>query len=277
MKLRVLTAVVAALAVTLVGCSGKATEGKAGEEGEGGIKTGPGVSSSTISLGVLTDMTGVYASLGKSVTQAQQLWVKQTNDEGGICDRKIELTVRDHGYDPQKAIAAYTELVPDVVGFAQFIGSPFVAAVEQRVDGQDKGWCCRRLVGESAGFPVHPGHRRHLRRRDDQPHRLPPRREAHREGRQDRSRVLRGRLRRERARRLEARGEGGRAHRRRAEDQADRQRHDGPGAPPSSRPGSRPWSSAPDPARPPRSSASPRPPASTSRSSATTRPSPLSC
>ncbi|MYV59552.1 ABC transporter substrate-binding protein, partial [Streptomyces sp. SID4931] len=139
MKLRVLTAVVAALAVTLVGCSGKATEGKAGEEGEGGIKTGPGVSSSTISLGVLTDMTGVYASLGKSVTQAQQLWVKQTNDAGGICDRKIELTVRDHGYDPQKAIAAYTELVPDVAGFAQFIGSPFVAAVEQRIDGQDKG------------------------------------------------------------------------------------------------------------------------------------------
>ncbi|MEU2145404.1 ABC transporter substrate-binding protein, partial [Streptomyces globisporus] len=133
MKPRVLTAVVAALAVTLVGCSGKATEGKAGEEGKGGIKTGPGVSSSTISLGVLTDMTGVYASLGKSVTQAQQLWVKQTNEAGGICDRKIELTVRDHGYDPQKAIAAYTELVPDVAGFAQFIGSPFVAAVEQRV------------------------------------------------------------------------------------------------------------------------------------------------
>ncbi|WP_329354914.1 ABC transporter substrate-binding protein [Streptomyces anulatus] len=139
MKLRVLTAVVATLAVTLVGCSGKATDGKATEEGEGGIKTGPGVSSSTISLGVLTDMTGVYASLGKSVTQAQQLWVKQTNDEGGICDRKIELTVRDHGYDPQKAIAAYTELEPEVVGFAQFIGSPFVAAVEQRIDGQDKG------------------------------------------------------------------------------------------------------------------------------------------
>ena len=42
------------------------------------MKTGQGVTYSTISLGVLTDMTGVYASLGKSVTQAQQLWVKQT-------------------------------------------------------------------------------------------------------------------------------------------------------------------------------------------------------
>ncbi len=139
MKLRALTAVVAALTVTLVGCSGKATGGKGDGQDEAGIKTGPGVTSSTISLGVLTDMTGVYASLGKSVTQAQQLWAQQVNAKGGICDRKIELTVRDHGYDPQKAIAGYTELEPKVLGFAQFIGSPFVAAVEQRIDGKDKG------------------------------------------------------------------------------------------------------------------------------------------
>ncbi|MER7747080.1 ABC transporter substrate-binding protein [Streptomyces bacillaris] len=139
MKLRALTAVVAALTVTLVGCSGKATGGKGDGQDEAGIKTGPGVTSSTISLGVLTDMTGVYASLGKSVTQAQQLWAEQVNAKGGICDRKIELTVRDHGYDPQKAIAGYTELEPKVLGFAQFIGSPFVAAVEQRIDGKDKG------------------------------------------------------------------------------------------------------------------------------------------
>ncbi len=84
-------------------------------------------------------MTGVYASLGKSVTQAQQLWIKQTNDAGGICGRQVELTVRDHGYDPQKALAGYTELEPDVLGFAQFIGSPFVAAAKDRIDGQDKG------------------------------------------------------------------------------------------------------------------------------------------
>ncbi|MFI8435580.1 ABC transporter substrate-binding protein [Streptomyces sp. NPDC079020] len=139
MKLRALTAVVAALTVTLVGCSGKATEGDGGEKDKSGVKTGEGVTSEKITLGALTDMTGVYASLGKSVTQAQQLWVKQTNAAGGICDRKIELTVRDHGYDPQKAIAAYTELEPEVLGFTQFIGSAFVAAVEQRIDGQDKG------------------------------------------------------------------------------------------------------------------------------------------
>ncbi|MCX0247105.1 ABC transporter substrate-binding protein [Streptomyces drozdowiczii] len=139
MKLRVLGAVCAALALTLTGCSEKAKSSDGGEGAEGGVKAGKGVTDSVIALGALTDMTGVYASLGKSVTQAQRLWVKQTNAEGGICDRKIELTVRDHGYDPQKAVAGYTELEPKVLGFVQFIGSPFVGAVEQRVDGLDKG------------------------------------------------------------------------------------------------------------------------------------------
>ncbi|MER6614111.1 ABC transporter substrate-binding protein [Streptomyces xantholiticus] len=140
MKSRTYAAVLAVLALTVTaGCSSKATSGDSDTKGAGGVKTGKGVTDKTITLGVLTDMTGVYASLGKSVTQAQQLWAKQTNAAGGICDRKIELTVRDHGYDPQKAVAGYTELEPKVLGFAQFIGSPFVAAVEQRIDGQHKG------------------------------------------------------------------------------------------------------------------------------------------
>jgi len=140
MKPRLFAAVLAAaLTLTVVGCSEKATKDGGDEKDAGGVKTGQGVTDKTITLGVLTDMTGVYASLGKSVTQAQQLWAKQTNAAGGICGRTIELTVRDHGYDPQKAVAAYTELAPEVLGFAQFIGSPFVAAVKQRIDGQDKG------------------------------------------------------------------------------------------------------------------------------------------
>ncbi|MCX5415143.1 ABC transporter substrate-binding protein [Streptomyces sp. NBC_00059] len=139
MKLRVVGAVAAALTLTLVGCSEKAKSSDDGAADKNGVKAGEGVTDSKITLGALTDMTGVYASLGKSVTQAQQLWVEETNKAGGICDRDIELTVRDHGYDPQKAIGAYTELEPNVLGFTQFIGSPFVSAVESRIDGQDKG------------------------------------------------------------------------------------------------------------------------------------------
>ncbi|MFE5969373.1 ABC transporter substrate-binding protein [Streptomyces sp. NPDC056463] len=127
------------VALTAAGCSSKAKSGDEKGTGAGGVKSGKGVTDKTIAVGALTDMTGVYATLGKSVTQAQQLYVKQVNAAGGICGRKLELTVRDHGYDPQKALSAYTELEPKVAGYMQFIGSPFVAAVKQRVDGQDKG------------------------------------------------------------------------------------------------------------------------------------------
>ncbi|MDH6547711.1 ABC-type branched-subunit amino acid transport system substrate-binding protein [Streptomyces sp. SAI-133] len=128
--------------LVLAGCSSKAKdsdEGDGGKGAAGGVKTGEGISGKTITLGALTDMTGVYATLGKSVTQAQQLYVKQLNAAGGVCGYKLDLAVRDHGYDPQKAVSGYTELEPKVLGFTQFIGSPFVAAVKQRVDGQDKG------------------------------------------------------------------------------------------------------------------------------------------
>ncbi|MFJ2744683.1 ABC transporter substrate-binding protein [Streptomyces sp. NPDC087440] len=128
-----------ALTLAATGCSSKAGTGSQGKEDAKGVKTGDGITDTVIPLGVLTDLTGVYASLGKSLTQAQQLWAKELNAKGGICGRKIELTVRDHGYDPQKAVSAYTELEPKVAGYVQFIGSPFVAAVKQRVETQDKG------------------------------------------------------------------------------------------------------------------------------------------
>ncbi|MGC4983545.1 ABC transporter substrate-binding protein [Streptomyces sp. DT193] len=134
---RLAAGALAALLV-LAGCSSKAKDDDGDKQSAGGVKTGEGISGKTINLGVLTDMSGVYATLGKSVTQAQQLYVKQTNAAGGVCGYKLALTVRDHGYDPQKAVSGYTELAPKVLGFTQFIGSPFVAAVKQRIDGQDK-------------------------------------------------------------------------------------------------------------------------------------------
>ncbi|NGN64663.1 ABC transporter substrate-binding protein [Streptomyces sp. A7024] len=151
-------AVAAILALTAAGCSSKAKDDDGdtgGGKGAGALKTGDGVTATTIPLGVLTDMTGVYATLGKSVTQAQQLYMKQLNDDGGICGRKVQLTIRDHGYDPRKAVSAYTELEPKVLGFPQFIGSPFVAAQKKRIDGTDKGlvipqaWSANLLGSES--------------------------------------------------------------------------------------------------------------------------------
>ncbi|MFW6691237.1 ABC transporter substrate-binding protein [Streptomyces sp. MAR4 CNX-425] len=140
-RLAAVAAIAAALALAAAGCSGKAADDDAaeGDGGGSGLRVGDGVTATTVPLGVLTDMTGVYATLGKSVTQAQQLYFERFNADGGVCGRTVELTVRDHGYDPQKAVSAYTELEPEVLGFPQFIGSPYVAAVKDRIDGRDKG------------------------------------------------------------------------------------------------------------------------------------------
>ncbi|MEU6348379.1 ABC transporter substrate-binding protein [Streptomyces sp. NPDC047072] len=128
--------------LVLAGCSSKARNADHGDGDKASaspMKTGVGVSGKTITLGALTDMTGAYATLGKSVTQAQQLYVKQLNAAGGACGYKVQLAIRDHGYDPQKALSGYAELEPKVLGFVQFIGSPFVAAVQQRIHDHDKG------------------------------------------------------------------------------------------------------------------------------------------
>ncbi|WP_106396305.1 ABC transporter substrate-binding protein [Actinocorallia populi] len=132
MKLRKYVIGLAVLAVTAAGCSSKSATDDGGTD-SGGVKTGPGVTADKITLGALTDLTGVYATLGKSITQAQQLYFEQLNQAGGVCGRDVELLVRDHGYDVQKAVGAYTELQPKVVGLPQVIGSPIMAAIAENV------------------------------------------------------------------------------------------------------------------------------------------------
>ncbi|WP_432136473.1 MULTISPECIES: ABC transporter substrate-binding protein [unclassified Streptomyces] len=123
-----LASALAALLIAATGCSSKAGD-KSTDDGADGVKAGPGVSADTVRLGALTDLTGPYATLGKSIVQAQQMWADETNAAGGICGRKVEIVVKDHGYDVQKAVTAYADIAPDVVALPQVIGSPVVAAL----------------------------------------------------------------------------------------------------------------------------------------------------
>ncbi|MFH8499020.1 ABC transporter substrate-binding protein [Streptomyces coeruleorubidus] len=124
-----LAAAVAALLLAGTGCSSKADSSGSAGEGADGVKTGPGVTDKTIRLGALTDLTGLYATLGKSIVQAQQMWADEVNARGGICDRRVEIVVKDHGYDVQKAVTAYADISSDVVALPQVIGSPVMAAL----------------------------------------------------------------------------------------------------------------------------------------------------
>jgi ABC-type branched-subunit amino acid transport system substrate-binding protein len=115
-----------ALALAASACSTKSSDNNSSS---GGVKTGPGVTDSTITLGVLTDTSGVFASLGATVTQGNQLGVDAINDAGGICGRKIALDIQDHGYDVQKAVSLYAQQAPKVAGNLQLLGSPMTTAL----------------------------------------------------------------------------------------------------------------------------------------------------
>jgi ABC-type branched-subunit amino acid transport system substrate-binding protein len=136
-----------ALCLAASGCN-KATST---DQNAGGVKTGPGVTATTIKLGSLVDLTAVFASLSKSIVQGTQLYWKQQNAAGGVCGRQVEVVVKDHAYDPQKAVSVYREIASDVLGMQTILGSPVMSALRPVV-GQDNmyvgfgGWSASVLA-----------------------------------------------------------------------------------------------------------------------------------
>jgi len=93
------------------------------------VKAGPGVTDSTISLGVLTDMSGPFAPTALVRIKGYELFLGELNARGGVCGRKVELITKDHGYNTQRALDAYFELEPKVLGFLDLTGSAITAAI----------------------------------------------------------------------------------------------------------------------------------------------------
>ncbi|MCF2528891.1 ABC transporter substrate-binding protein [Yinghuangia soli] len=127
---RLALALLAATALVATGCAAESDSSKIRPQSSWqAVASGPGVDDKVVRLGALTDLSGVYATLGKSLTQAQQLYFERFNAAGGVCGRKVELVVRDHGYDVKRGAAAYAEIAPQIAGLPQLLGSPVVGAV----------------------------------------------------------------------------------------------------------------------------------------------------
>ena len=108
-----------------------------GGEPAGEPATVPGFDGTTIKLGVVTPTSGPVALIGNPLTAGNKAYFDYVNAElGGIGGKyKIELVVRDSGYDPTKAGQEYAAIKGDVVMFAQLLGTPIVNAIlEQLVD-----------------------------------------------------------------------------------------------------------------------------------------------
>lgn len=97
----------------------------------------PGFDGTTIKLGVITPTSGTVALIGNPLTAGNQAYFDYVNEElGGIAGKyKVELVIRDSGYDPTKAAQEYAAIKGDVVMLAQLLGTPIVNAVlEQLVE-----------------------------------------------------------------------------------------------------------------------------------------------
>lgn len=117
-------AAAATIALVLAGCSTKSEGGGGG--GNGDVATDFGVKGDTITLGVLTDLTGVFAALGNDITNANTLFWKDNK----VCDKyNVELEIQDTGYDVATATKLYAGLKDDVLAMQQTIGSSINTAL----------------------------------------------------------------------------------------------------------------------------------------------------
>ena len=91
----------------------------------------PGVHPGEIAVGSVLDLSGPLATEGVAIKDGLSLAFDQTNAKGGVLGRRIELIVKDSGYDPARARAAAGALLAKGI-FAMIgaNGTPPVSAIE---------------------------------------------------------------------------------------------------------------------------------------------------
>ena len=128
-RLRV-TSVVAGIGIVAVLVAGCARGGDTGDSGgdasEGPAEASPGITDTTLTFGITSPLTGATAGPGNCTVDGALAYFGVKNDEGGIefgdgKTRTVEIKAYDDGYDPQKALANFQQMVSDGV-FAAGIG-----------------------------------------------------------------------------------------------------------------------------------------------------------
>ena len=123
------------------GCSTKAPDtatGGGGDGGEGEVAVGRGIEGSTINLGVLTDLTGVFAALGADLSNAHTLFWEKQNAGDKVCgEYTVELDTQDTGYVPANGVQLYSGMKDEVLAMQQTIGSPINAALREQYEAEN--------------------------------------------------------------------------------------------------------------------------------------------
>jgi ABC-type branched-subunit amino acid transport system substrate-binding protein len=146
-KMRPLAALCAAGTIAMgVAACGTGSSGESAAGGSGGLKTGPGIDAKTktISLGVLSPLSGPVAAIGEPLTAGQETYFHAVNAAGGIDGWKVKLIERDTKYDPQTEVQGFNRIADEVAFIAQSLGSPTTKAIQPLAHQQNM------LIGAAA-------------------------------------------------------------------------------------------------------------------------------
>jgi ABC-type branched-subunit amino acid transport system substrate-binding protein len=83
----------------------------------------------TISVGLLSDLTGPFGPLVTSIVTGQEVFWENVNRSGGINGLTVELVVRDTQYDLELHPQLYQEIKDQVVALGHSTGSPHTMAI----------------------------------------------------------------------------------------------------------------------------------------------------
>ena len=103
-----------------------ATETTVATDAGGEMKTDFGVDADTktIKIGMLADLTGLFAPLVVDITDAQTAFWDDVNANGGIDGWKVELIIEDTNYNVEQHIEKYEKIRDQVLALGQSTGSP---------------------------------------------------------------------------------------------------------------------------------------------------------
>ena len=114
-----------------------------GGDGPAEVETDYGVSDDTIRVGMIADLSGIFAPLVVEIVEAQKVYFEMVNENGGIGGRQVELVIEDNGYDTTKHQEIYERMRAKsddgVVWISESTGSPHTASIAPLLVDDDLG------------------------------------------------------------------------------------------------------------------------------------------
>src|SRR5680860_1197756 len=95
----------------------------------GDITFDVGVTEDTITVGLIADLTGIFAPLVQDIVATQEVYWDIVNENGGIGGKTVETLVVDNAYDVDQHRTQYEAIRNEVAIISQSTGSPHTSGV----------------------------------------------------------------------------------------------------------------------------------------------------